>query len=109
MINFCGTMKMAGGITCYKKGLSDEAVAELNKMGMEDARGNSDKLDGTPILNTDCINALNNMGIEYHLPQSNENVLLRFNNMKLKQADMDSFLLAYNSVKDNDVHIDVCA
>ena len=108
MINFCGTMKMAGGMTCYKKGLSDKAVAELNKMGLEDARGNADKLDGKPTLDTANIDAINDMGIEYYLPHCDENVFLRFNNMKLKQADMDSFLLAYNSVKDNNVHIDVC-
>lgn len=107
MINFCGTMKMTKGMTCYNKNFNNNVVNELQNIGLDYSRGTTNKFDGTPVLNTDNIKAIDSMGIKYYLPDNEKTVYLRFNDMQLKQADFDSFLLAYNSVKDNDTHIDI--
>jgi len=99
-------MKITSGMYCYDK-LNDTAKDELNKIGMQEARGNSEKLEGAVELDTDNIRKITAYGINYYLPESGQETELRFNNMKLKQPDYDSFLLAYNSVKDNDVSIDI--
>ena len=108
-ISFQGTMKITKGMTCYNKNFDENVVDELNGIGLTPARGGEDKFEGTPTLDTDNIKSINDMGIEYHLPDCDKDILLRFSNLKLKQADFDSFLLGYNSVKDNDVHIDINA
>ena len=108
-INFCGTMKIASGMTCYKKGLNDNVVNELREIGMHESKNTDGKLDGTPTLIAENILLMNDTGVTNRLPESDEFVDLRFSKKKLKQPEFDTFLLAYNSVKDkdSDVHIDV--
>ncbi|MBQ9245078.1 hypothetical protein IJ182_02290 [bacterium] len=105
-ISFGGTINMTKGMVCYKNKLSDNAIKELGTLGLEEARGNKDKLDGKPVLNTDNIKKISTYGISYYLPKCKEEVELRFNDMHLKQADFDSFLIAYNAAKDSNLHID---
>ena len=104
-VSFCGKMNMTKGMVYYKEKGKDNAIAELNEIGMYDARGNADKLDGKPMLDTNNIKKISDYGISYYLPKSGKEVFLRFDEMKLKQSDYDHFLLAYNAVKDNNVEI----